>query len=193
MKTAAAIEIITPRLILRTPRLTDVDVVQKAKLEVWYELQLWMNWAYDSQKNQDALKKFIESSLSKNPHECLLGFCRSTGDFVISSGINREKDTDIYSMGYWVAQPHLGKGFATEATNAILRYGFNVLKAKAVKINYYEGNDKSHNVIRKCGFQFVETVKGGHKRCLDGVPLDVHHFVRTNAEGLPDLQVSWKH
>lgn len=184
------VEIRTPRLILRTPVIGDAPEIQEAKREVWNELQLWMSWAYDDQRGLDASERFIHSSLAKSPHYNLLGFCRATGKFVVSTGLC-EDAPGVYVTGYWVAKDFLGKGYATEATNAMIRYAFGALKARAVTINYYEGNHKSANVIRKMGFTFEKTVKGGHNRCLDGAPLDVHHFRRTDAAGLPPLEVSW--
>jgi RimJ/RimL family protein N-acetyltransferase len=187
----AAVEILTPRLVLRTPRLSDAPAVQAAKEEVWHDLQLWMSWSFDSQLPQAALEDYIRFSLEQSPWYSLYGFRRDTGDYVVSTGLAPCDDPDSYVTGYWVAKPQLEQGFATEATNAAIRYAFGALKAKAMIIDHYEGNDRSANVIRKLGFTPEKVVSKGHKRCLDGTPLDIHKFRMDGPERLPPLDVSW--
>lgn len=184
------VEILTPRLLLRTPSLADAAAVQRAKEEMWHDLQLWMSWSYDDQKTLEATQKYIASALGKSPHECLLGFRRDTGALAVSGGLAQETP-GVYMTGYWVPKDQQGHGFATEATNAMIRYAFAALDAKAVLINYHEGNDKSRKVIEKLGFAPDGVDVKGCKRCLDGLPLDKFNFRRANADGLPELEVSW--
>jgi RimJ/RimL family protein N-acetyltransferase len=186
-------EIITPRLLLRRPQLTDIDAVHKEMTRVWGTLQLWMSWAYDGHETREAVEKFIRAgtnSLSKDG--ILLGFDRQTGDFVISTGLHAVGDTtDEYETGYWVAQEYLGRGYATEAANAIIRYAFHAQKAKIMRINYFADNDRSRRVIEKLGFSYVETRKAVHKRCSDGELLDSHEYIMTDPAALPPLDVKW--
>jgi RimJ/RimL family protein N-acetyltransferase len=184
------VEIVTPRLLLRTALEADVELVQAAKLEVWDELQRWMVWAYDDQRGVDALREHIASSLVVGPCHLMLGFRRDTGAFAISTGLIAT-DEDTYETGYWVAADQRRQGFATEATNAMVRYGFDVLRAEELTISYFAGNEKSAGVIRKLGFPYERTVRGAHKSCVDGVPVDVHYFRRETSEGLPPLDVRW--
>ena len=55
-------------------------------------------------------------------------------------------------VGYWIAKPFWGQGFAPEAVRAMQRYAFETLGCKALWCGYYEGNDKSLRVQQKCGF-----------------------------------------
>lgn len=55
-------------------------------------------------------------------------------------------------VGYWIAKPFWGRGFAPEAVRAMQRYAFETLGCKALWCGYYEGNDKSLRVQQKCGF-----------------------------------------
>ena len=55
-------------------------------------------------------------------------------------------------VGYWIARPFWGRGFAPEAVQAMQRYAFETLGCKALWCGYYEGNDKSLRVQQKCGF-----------------------------------------
>ena len=55
-------------------------------------------------------------------------------------------------VGYWIAKPFWGRGFAPEAVRAVQRYAFETLGCKALWCGYYEGNNKSLRVQQKCGF-----------------------------------------
>lgn len=184
------IEIITPRLILRPASIEAAPEVQVAKEEMWPELQLWMSWAYDEQKPLEAMLDVIRGI--SDPCTILWGFRRDTGEFAVTTGVSENKDNPgTYETGYWCAKAHLGQGFATEATNAAIRYAFGARHAKAVTIHYYEGHDKSRRIIEKLRFTPMGVHPKSHKRCSDGVLLDSHGFIRTSLEGLPELDVSW--
>ena len=57
-------------------------------------------------------------------------------------------------LGYWLGKKYWGNGFATEAVNGILDFGFNNLKRKEIYAAYKLGNEGSKRVLKKCGFQF---------------------------------------
>lgn len=177
----------TSRLILRAPEMKDIPEIQTAKEEVWDELQMWMSWAYDHQKPQSAMEEFIQNIDPAKPFDIAACFAKDNGKFAVMGGI-MDDGGGVFSTGYWCARSQRGKGYATEATNAAIRYAFEALDAKRININYYEGNAASRRVIDKLGFTYVGTDKGGHLRCSDGAPLDVHRFTMTDPSVLPPLE-----
>lgn len=182
----------TERIILRVPTLADLNKFQCAKEEVWPELQNWMSWASDDQKDIGKAREFftLNSGLRDDGSAALLGFDSVTNDFVMASGFDRVGE-DEYSTGYWVAKNYLGKGYATEATNGIIHYLFNALNAKAVHINYYEGNEKSRRIVEKLGFEFVETKADYHTQFSTGEKLASHNYILHDGNNLPDQQTMW--
>lgn len=60
-------------------------------------------------------------------------------------------------IGYWVGVPYWGMGLIPEATNEILRHGFECLKLDRMWCAYYDGNIKSKRVQEKCGFVYQYT------------------------------------
>ena len=62
------------------------------------------------------------------------------------------QDNDIYELGYWIGEEHWGQGIATEASRAMLSFGFNALKQTRIEAGYGDGNDASANVLKKLGF-----------------------------------------
>ncbi len=176
----------TPRLILRPPTPADAAEITAEKQAVWPELQLWMSWAHTGQETLESTLQFIASATDKNIP--LIGRCKENGKLVVSTGLHWRDNRLI--TGYWVTKDFLGRGYATEATNAVIRYAF-AHDAKEIYIDYLEGNVKSRNVIEKLGFTPLEIKSKAAKRCLDGIPMDEHWYVMDDPSVLPPLVVSW--
>ncbi|WP_241677078.1 GNAT family N-acetyltransferase [Bifidobacterium jacchi] len=50
-------------------------------------------------------------------------------------------------LGYWIGRPFWGRGFMTEALNAVLGYAFDTLHKDAVWGGHYRENDRSGRVM----------------------------------------------
>ncbi len=188
------IEILTPRLLLRAPRLEDAAAINKAMNENWHELQKWMSWSFDGQNTLEATQHYISMIVPEQMKDgtlSLFGFCRETGKFVVASGILVTDGKP--GTGYWLAPAFFGKGLAAEAANAVIRYAFAQRHAKEFYINHYEGNAKSEKIIRSLGFEELIVHKKAKARCLDGALLDVHDYIMRDPAVLPALQVEWRH
>ena len=69
-------------------------------------------------------------------------------------------------IGYWVGRPFWGKGYATEAAQAVIDYGFVALNLDGVDVSCRVVNEASRRVIWKCGFHFcgngmIDTLASG--------------------------------
>lgn len=56
-------------------------------------------------------------------------------------------------IGYWIARPHWGNGYATEAARRLVRYAFHDLNLNRVCACYYHWNRASGRVLEKCGLK----------------------------------------
>lgn len=54
-------------------------------------------------------------------------------------------------LGYWLAEPFWNQGFTTEAVQAILKYGFEVLNLNKIIAVYLSTNEGSGKVMIKSG------------------------------------------
>jgi len=63
-------------------------------------------------------------------------------------------------IGYWIGPPHWGKGYATEAVGAVLRYGFDELGLYRIYADHFAGNDASGRVLTKAGMLQEGTLRG---------------------------------
>ncbi len=68
-------------------------------------------------------------------------------------GLKLEEDGGIAELGYWVGVPYWGNGYATEAANALLDYGFNSLVLSRIWARAFVRNPASSRVLEKVGMQ----------------------------------------
>ncbi len=54
-------------------------------------------------------------------------------------------------LGYWVARPCWGRGYATEGARAMIEYAFSVLGLHRVHAMHFSRNPASGRVMEKCG------------------------------------------
>ncbi len=76
---------------------------------------------------------------------------KSNGHFIGGIGLTVEKRFNRAEVGYWIAEPFWNKGFATEATKAIIKYAFKELASNKITSHYLVGNPASGKVMGNSG------------------------------------------
>ncbi|MEL7447001.1 MAG: GNAT family N-acetyltransferase [Pseudomonadota bacterium] len=69
----------------------------------------------------------------------------------IGLDINDQEYADAVELGYWIARPSWGQGYATEAGRAVLRIA-RTLGHRSVVASHFLDNPASGTVLRKLGF-----------------------------------------
>lgn len=84
---------------------------------------------------------------------CLI-FLRTEGAprLVGGTGFGRTPDGDV-ELGYWIARPYWGLGFATEAARALIANARDTLRLKRLVAGHFLDNPASGRVLRKLGFR----------------------------------------
>ena len=62
-------------------------------------------------------------------------------------------------LAYWIGKQYWGKGYGTEATKALLEYGFNHLGLNKVFAASFTSNPGSWRVMEKVGLKYEGTLK----------------------------------
>lgn len=94
---------------------------------------------------------------------------KETGAFIGWAGLKRMADeavnghTGFMDIGYRFQRRHWGKGYATEAAAACLRYGFETMDLPEICAFAETGNAASRHVLRKIGL----TEHPGTFECYD--------------------------
>ncbi|MET0250293.1 MAG: GNAT family protein [Sphingobium sp.] len=129
----------------------------------------------------------------------LLAFTRTRGAPKLVGGCGLHRDADgMPELGYWIARPYWGLGFATEAARAVLC----MARASGVgrlRAGHFVDNPASGNVLRKIGFDFTGRVerrfslaRGGTVDCLifeegDALPMNDDPAMLLYADAAPAM------
>ncbi len=93
-------------------------------------------------------------SLPRGPdHADFLIFARTQGEPRLVGGVGLKADGEDRELGYWIARPFWGMGFATEAARAVVKLARHSLKLRRLVSGHFIDNPASGNVLRKLGFR----------------------------------------
>ena len=181
---------------LRPPQLGDGRKLYEAKSESRKELEPWMPCArgidFSIEESEENCRKAQVSFLLREDLRMNL-YHRETKEYLGSTGLHRcNWEYRIFMIGYWLKTSAAGKGYMTEAVNALTRYAFDVLNATRIEITCNVTNLKSSAIPERLFFPKEGLLKN-HDRFASHqiVCRDEFIYARTNLEGLPDLKVSW--
>jgi len=149
----------TGRLVLRPLRGTDLgDIVAGIGDLAVSRMLARVPYPYARSDGEDFLGKARRNAVSGRSFFLIVEY-----DGRLIGGIGIGAMPYICEFGYWLARPHWGKGFATEASRAVLAYGFDVLRLRLVRSGVFVDNPASLRVQHKLGFRRVGV---GLKRSL---------------------------
>ena len=134
----------TERLLLRPIRLQDVVDVYGYALDEEYG-------QYFSTQTLESVEKFVADSVmapwDTGPRFSIL----LNSDLIGGTGLTINLEHKTAELGYSLARPHWGKGYATEATGRLIRWGFEDLGLDKIFAHADAGNSRSSNVMEKLG------------------------------------------
>ena len=153
-----ALEIPTPRLLLRLPEPSEADAVldyfvrNREHLEPWspvapdgmYTLHWWeqrLRMNLDEAEAGTSVRTFMYLRGGTNE---VLGSCNL-------SNIMRGPFQACF-LGYSIDAAVQGQGLMTEAVRALVQYGFSALNLHRIMANYIPDNTGSGRVLEKAGF-----------------------------------------
>ena len=148
------IQLETPRLLLREFTLADVpdlfdlnngpDVVKYTGDSAFKNLAE----AEELVKNYDQYEKYKMGRLNV--------YLKETGEFLGWCGLKYLQEKDKVDIGYRLKKSAWGKGYATEAANACLDYGFNVLGLDEIIGSAMKENVASIRDFEKLGLSYLQ-------------------------------------
>ena len=140
----------TERLLLRpgwvddAPALTDAI----AHESVAHKLAR-LPWPY----SVDDARWFLGQDRAEGDANFLI-FARTQGVPKLIGGIGLHPDDEGETeIGYWIAPPYWGLGFATEAGRAVVSIARHTLRLPKLVSGHFVDNPASGNVLRKIGFK----------------------------------------
>jgi RimJ/RimL family protein N-acetyltransferase len=149
-------------LVLRPWALPDVDAMQAALRSSLPELRAFLTWAHAPESREavyDVVAKFHASYWAGR--EYVLGAFDADGGVVGGVGLHPRVPLNPRGLevGYWMATPRAGKGYATLATRMLTALAFDWFDCDRLQILHDEANGASGRVIAKCGFVLEGVVR----------------------------------
>jgi len=142
-------ELITKRLRLRRIQLDDVpSLLRYANNKKISDQILNIPFPY---KEEDAIFRlnFILQGFKNEERYVFALTFKDNNELIGEIGLHLDKTNNNAQFGYWVAEPFWRKGIATEATAAILKFGFEKLGLNKIYATHYPGNEASGKVMIK--------------------------------------------
>ncbi len=164
------IELLTPRLFLRIPRTGDGQLILPSVRDSLPELKRWMPWAKDEYSLDDS-ETWCRKSAAEFITRQQLSFAVFVRDSMTHIGnlsaFNFNWKIPSCEVGYWLRTSHTGRGYMSEAVDALTSLLMDKLKCVRVEIRADEGNTRSGRVAERCGFA-LEGVRRNSARATDG-------------------------
>lgn len=190
--------ILTPRLLLRPPKVGEGHMLNAAILESFETLNKFMLWASAKptlEESEEVVRRAAASWIYKtkdNPELMLFILDRNSQDLIGATGFhNIDWEVPYVETGYWVRNKYAGCGYITEAINAITQYAFKVIKTKRIAITCDIDNERSKKIPERLHYKLESIVKSNRLKPVTHEITDTLVYARTDLIDLPELQVSW--
>ena len=143
----------TPRLILRPFELGDAPEVQRLAGEFAIaDTTLNIPHPYEDGMAEDWISTHAPS-FEQGEHAAFAITLRTDGQLIGAISLVIERRFDKAELGYWIGKPFWSKGFCTEASVALLSYGFDAMGLNRIGARYLARNPASGRVMEKAGMQ----------------------------------------
>ncbi|MBM3545239.1 MAG: GNAT family N-acetyltransferase [Alphaproteobacteria bacterium] len=136
----------TPRLLLRTPTLT--DAARMTLLAGDYDVARMTGTIPHPYTEQQAAE-WIDSVLAGE--EGVVFAIERDGELIGCTGY-RPFSAKHAELGYWIGKPYWGRGYGTEAVAALIAHAFEADGFIYLAAGHFTDNPASERVLRKLGF-----------------------------------------
>jgi RimJ/RimL family protein N-acetyltransferase len=179
--TAPALEIRTERLILRP--WTEEDEEGLVELANNWNVARNLSDAFPHPYTRESARQWVASQTATDAaparHFAIVFEGRAVGS------VGLVPKTDIFrcamELGYWIGEPFWGRGFASEAVRAVVRWAFATYpEVAAIQARHFASNPDSGRVLARCGFQLDGRLRDGAIK--QGVLHDVLVYSRTRRD-----------
>jgi RimJ/RimL family protein N-acetyltransferase len=163
----------TERLVLRAPQPGDGAVLFDAVTESLPDLRRFLGslpWVAVEQslESSEAYCRAAQADFIARRELAFLLFERAGGALVGTAGLHHlDWTTPKAELGYWGRTSSAGRGYVSEAVDALARFAIERLGAVRVQIVTDEANLRSRAVATRCGFA-LEGILRNERRSSDG-------------------------
>ena len=161
----------TPRLVFRRFTEADAKLIMELHSDPLVLQFLHEPLVTTEEEAREIIKKIIIPQYKLNLGRWAL-HTRDNNKFIGWCGLKYNAPTDETDLGYRLSNEAWGKGYATEAAEYTLQYGFDTLQLKRIIAHAHVQNTASINVLEKLGMKYTRD------EVIDDIP--VKTFVAIN-------------
>lgn len=161
----------SPRLVFRRFTEADAKLIMELHSDPLVLQFLHEPLVTTEEEAREIIKKIIIPQYKLNLGRWAL-HTRDNNRFIGWCGLKYNARTDETDLGYRLSNEAWGKGYATEAAEYTLQYGFDTLQLKKIIAHAHVQNTASINVLEKLGMKYTRD------EVIDDIP--VKTFVAIN-------------
>jgi ribosomal-protein-alanine N-acetyltransferase len=167
--------------VLETTRLrlrpyTEADIAELVRLLGVREVAattLRIPHPYNEQDGKDFLALLLDH------HRLWLAITlREGGRQVGGIGLTIDEPHQHAELGYWLGIESWGKGYATEAAQEMLRYGFQDLKLHRIFASHFKHNPASGNILKKLGMRYEGCQREHYRKWDKTIDAELYGILR---------------
>lgn len=152
----------TERLFLRPCMPGDGKDVYESIQRSQDDLKPWMVFA-----NKEQTLEEVEAGIRESYAKYILRedlrlhiYLKDTNEFIGSTGLHSiDWKVRVFEIGYWCDSAHIGNGYITESTKALIKLAKETLQANRIEIRVDSTNIKSRAIPEKLGFSLDGLLK----------------------------------
>lgn len=165
----------TERLVLRPFTLADAPAVQQ--LASAYEVAL--NTLMVPHPYPDgAAERWIGTHQTEFEEDRSINFAIDDGQLTGAIGLINKGD-GLGEIGYWIGVPFWGRGYASEAARAVVRFGFEERNLHRIFAQHFTRNPASGKVLQNAGMMYEGTLRGHLKKWDEYVDVACYGILRS--------------
>ncbi|MCU1349297.1 MAG: acetyltransferase [Acidobacteria bacterium] len=108
---------------------------------------------------------------------------RDSGRIAGEMGLMVNRDHARAEIGYWLGSEARGRGYAPEAAEAVLRYGFEVAGLNRIFAAHFTRNPASGRVLQKVGMRHEGTHRQALRKGDEFLDAEMYAILRSEWEG----------
>lgn len=175
-------KLMTERLLLRPFSLEDTDEVQR----ICSDREIAANTRTIDHPYPDGAaelwirqhQKFWETGKAAIFAVCVM----ETDQLVGAIGLELNSDDHHAELGYWIEDVHRGKGYATEASKAVIQFAFDELGLHRVVAHHLTRNPSSGRVMIKAGMRREGLLRGHARKWGVFEDIEIYGILKSDLE-----------
>lgn len=158
------------RIVLRPNATEFVPNLRAAAIESMATVGRWMSWCHPGISDDECLCWYRSCDAAWNAGtEYEFSLFSMSGDYIGACGLNQfNRQNNFANLGYWVRESQQRQGYAVEAANILIKFGFGELALGRIEIVVAEENLASRQVPASVGARFEGVLR--NRLVIHGVP-----------------------